>query len=613
MTVHVDQSDTEDAWPTHSRRRSAILSLAKHAERDPNPKTMPDDPDRPVPTSLDAYLAPYTHLVSLAEHPSPGRTDRVLIAAKDFAVGEVVFSEPALLDSAHQIAQEFLPVPFAKCHIAPDFQRLLFEYIARAVYSPGLPVSVMLELVRENLSTDGMTSSLAARVSTARIAQYTAGVKVFRDTVKKRLARRASVAMTGAFPTQDTLLKLLYAIETNVHSTDLPTAHPQAADEDHLTVGLLASLPDHACRPNTVLSFFPPVPPTVDDSDGEIDPSAQTHLLFTAVRPIAQGQVIAIAYQENSWMPTQQRRAELARRGFACNCPMCAGPDRDFARAVVCPHCPGGIALPSPMGPASGDDAEVAEELEDEYEDKDEEGGLPPVQVTFPTPVGDEFADAPVVCTQCGQTATTESALAAAETRLHEDPDARLDVLGRLLDLVSHHVPASTEEQLTAAHLVPIIVQDAAHDAKLAALLTIDGRACLSVAHFLVYDMVRTVLFHDSDAIDRTMHLPAVLYLVACNYAAIPLADRDVKVNAAWMADETAWTKAIAWCGDVAHNLEWLMKVGRARNNMAITQWASDRGMETAAAMGIAGKTSGIEDGFINVFSRPRESVVFFN
>ncbi|ORZ32261.1 hypothetical protein BCR44DRAFT_63048 [Catenaria anguillulae PL171] len=634
-----DPTDTDDprSPPAHlgaiHRRRPRSLAALSTSSMDSDPKAM-DQTGQPsaiaaaatskaalkVPNSLEEYLAPYAHLVALQTHPNPSRSDRVLVAAKDFAPGEVLFSEPALLDSAHGIAQEFQPVPMDECFIAHDYQRMLFEYIANQVYSPDSPNTTLLHLATRSLSTDGMTSDLAAKINADRLADYAAGIKVFREKVKKRLSRRA-VKMVGPFPTQDSLLQLLYMIETNVHAEELPEAHPLAAssrrqsddaddekEEDHCALGLVASMPDHSCVPNAQVCFFPRLtgpkrytPPASDDEDADIP--EHTHLLFTALRPIQAGEPIAIAYQENSCLPTHSRRMQLVRRGFACNCPMCAGQVPDFARAVACVHC-GGVGVPSSV-PVSPQDVEVVDDgLEDEY-------GDPIVDIQFPPASASSASD--IHCASCSTLLATPAQLDLAQDRLLTDPEIRMQALTRVLDVFSHHIPSPTaSEGLCARSLAHVITSDCAKDPELAALLTVDGVTPLSAAHWLVYDAVRRVLYFDSDALDRDMHLPAVMYLVASNYATIALATGGAPGGVGGDEEEDRkWTRTIAWNGDVLHNLKWLMKTARARGHVALAQWAADRGVEASEVMGVAGKTSGVEDEFKGVFSRPRESIVF--
>ncbi|KAJ3367436.1 hypothetical protein GGF31_007529 [Allomyces arbusculus] len=576
---------------------------------------------------LDEYLAPYAPLVRVVPHPDRG--DRLLVAAKDFSPGEVVFSEPALLDTAHAVAQHFAPV--SGLSIAPDYQRLMYEFVVHAVYQPVPTTYAAHALLLAELSADGMTSALAERVNGERIAQYRADVKVFRDKIKKRFAKRGNKG-GGSFPTTETLLKLLYIIETNVHSEDIKTGPVATSgddnddaeaegEEEHCVLSIVASMPEHSCKPNALVTFFPPFSPAPDSaqtigvSDIELAKAEPvTHLLFTALQPIAAGDVISIAYQENSFLPTRVRRGNLANRGFVCNCRMCAGPDPDFARAFVCanPMC---RALVSPVGsprdqgsyvpPPPPPDTENEDE-EMDYDDDDQSGD-------------DEDLDAQLVCGRCGEVVSTMGEIIAAEARLAHDPEAMLAVLSPVLDVFSRNVPAT--DTFSARTLASILLGDCLDHPDLTAALTDpDSGVHVSPSHFLVYDALKQLLFFDADAIDRVMHVPALMYLVAVNYVALAPAPRPLALASLHVApsdesdaeggdvpaSDAEWTRLIAWNGDVQHNLLWLMKQARARGNLELAQWASDRGLDTCAAMGVAASASGAASEFGDVFSRPR-------
>jgi hypothetical protein len=101
---------------------------------------------------------------------------------------------------------------------------------------------------------------------------------------------------------------------------------------------------NHSCVPNCTAHI-----PTARALAG----APPLHL--RCIRPIKPGDALTLSYHDEELAPGGDRRALLARRGFACQCALCTGEIRDYARAAACPRCDAGVCCPA----ADDDGAEV--------------------------------------------------------------------------------------------------------------------------------------------------------------------------------------------------------------------------------------------------------------
>ena len=77
-------------------------------------------------------------------------------------------------------------------------------------------------------------------------------------------------------------------------------------------------------------------------------------MCVAAVRDIAAGEPVSIAYVGSTLMTRHERQRELrARYGFTCACIWCAGFAPDLARAFRCPQCPRGAGVVCPRADGS--------------------------------------------------------------------------------------------------------------------------------------------------------------------------------------------------------------------------------------------------------------------
>ena len=99
-------------------------------------------------------------------------------------------------------------------------------------------------------------------------------------------------------------------------------------------VGLVASLFDHSCEPNCTFFFRPP-------PSGE---TGRVRIVVRALRPIAKGEKMTIAYTGDLYASPRERKAMmLSSHGFVCKCDACTR-NEDLVGGILCPDCPRGAA-----------------------------------------------------------------------------------------------------------------------------------------------------------------------------------------------------------------------------------------------------------------------------
>eukprot|EP00158_Paraphelidium_tribonemae_P009964 Partr_v1_DN29015_c0_g1_i2_m58765 putative Set and mynd domain containing len=227
----------------------------------------------------------------ISKHPSPGRgCDKVLVATRDFARGDVVFVERTRIHSLNSNGD-----PVEDIHeIMPDWQRVIYAWIS----------DIDRDLYLEHLSTDGATSQLAIDRDPGRLPDFKRGAE--------RLSKRISGIESAVIE------RMLHILETNCHSRPLEEneAHNRGDDEEMVGLWLLASVMEHSCLPNCTVIIHP----TVDD-DG-----AAT-LELRAISNVKAGELLTISYVDMEFEPTVARQEMLMDRGFVCRCPTCSGDD----------------------------------------------------------------------------------------------------------------------------------------------------------------------------------------------------------------------------------------------------------------------------------------------
>lgn len=239
---------------------------------------------------------------------------RVLLATRDFQVGQIVMTEPPLLvwesDGTHS-GEDILDFLDAYDSASEETQRAVLD-----CYHPDL----------------NATSGL--------VAKYGAWS---RSTV---LAARLDNMPA------DLIHKLLMIKVTNAHSysgavssyseqvMQFPGGNPSA----RVALFNMGSKVNHACVPNTQYSS--------KRSDGMC--------AYTAVRQISAGEMVTFSYLgDKVWQtPTVARRADLLERyGFECHCAHCeAGTLSEPCRRLRCPSCGDGSSAELGIaGDASGE------------------------------------------------------------------------------------------------------------------------------------------------------------------------------------------------------------------------------------------------------------------
>jgi hypothetical protein len=234
------------------------------------------------------------------------------------------------------------------------------------------------------LSTVGVTSAESQAIDPERLPEYHEAaqqwVKRHKDSrrnLKKKVATKRRKAVSSVpdpasagtksstvewTPSVDEIERLIAILETNSHSRDeddqqdlldpslFPSPPSASAKGDNVVredgdgddkdeacgLWLAASMVNHSCLPNCVIHI-----PTSRTSRSP----PQLHL--RCIRPVALGEELTISYHDEEFVPTDDRQALLASRGFACRCPLCLGAVPDRARAAVCSKCTNGICSPS--------------------------------------------------------------------------------------------------------------------------------------------------------------------------------------------------------------------------------------------------------------------------
>lgn len=207
---------------------------------------------------------------------------RVVVATRSFAVGELVMSEQPLLvfESNHSYLRAFTEAP-------PHVQASVLD-----MFHPPLDKDTLVVAMRRNLAHD----------------------------------------LDGIFGLQKEVIhKLLMIRDTNCHSY---TGYEEAYSEvigtafggmpDRSTKAALfdrGSKVAHSCCPNVTYS----------------SKTRQGGLVYIAVRPISEGEMVTYSYIDDLWTSTtRERQAKtLMEKDFVCDCTRCAG--LDTTRAVYCP------------------------------------------------------------------------------------------------------------------------------------------------------------------------------------------------------------------------------------------------------------------------------------
>jgi hypothetical protein len=300
-------------------------------------------------------------------------------------------TEQPLLHTAHPVARTWHSAPgSSRVNLPRDWQRLLYLYahLKRSASTSSdnedYPSIEILNMAISQLSTEGVTSQQSQEIDPERLPDYEDAaknwVKRYKENRKKKAAAKrkksgkaiidevntsgASSSTVEWTPSSGEIARLIFILETNSHSRDeqdqqdlqdprnppLPSSdtatlaqEPHVEDEDDegndkdeaCGLWLVASMLNHSCRPNCTIHI-----PASSSQGGS--PS----LYLRCIRPINAGDELFISYHDEELMPTEDRQAVLAGRGFTCVCTLCSGSAPDPGRAAACSHCLIGVCSP---------------------------------------------------------------------------------------------------------------------------------------------------------------------------------------------------------------------------------------------------------------------------
>jgi hypothetical protein len=252
------------------------------------------------------------------------RNDRVLIAQRDFNVGDVILREFSQLTTRNIIGEEFSPLDIVELPL--DFQRLV--YVWSCLLKKNDEKS---KLILEYLSEDGIISEVAQNADPGRMGDYIRGTEMLiKEDFKKKLMQKKSV-----------LVRMINIIETNCFSEPYEEGSNNpvfySTEEEHVALFLVASMMEHSCLPNAFHKL--------NYREGNAE------LVVKCLKPIKCGEEIQISYKDVEFMPFKERKISLGRRGFNCNCVLCEAEKSNdsssyscnVSRAFLCNNCSGVI------------------------------------------------------------------------------------------------------------------------------------------------------------------------------------------------------------------------------------------------------------------------------
>jgi len=253
-----------------------------------------------APTTNDSGLAKATsQFARLDANPNivvleTRIVDNAACAARDFAVGETVFTEEPLIVIPREKPSE------------GDTQ--IFDELERIAVSHSLGNNYLFSLVyflRADFETRGRILEFFCPDLGDENPEYLKYLEVCNDVCK-----------LPAFSPEDpkALLRYLLVLRTNQHAT--------GTDLECTGLYELGSKVTHACEPNCLCTMN------------------KTQIEYRAIRPIKKYDMLTFSYISafDLWKSTLERRKLMKpARFFECCCARCVGPD--YTRRMRCPAC----------------------------------------------------------------------------------------------------------------------------------------------------------------------------------------------------------------------------------------------------------------------------------
>ncbi|KAI9023326.1 hypothetical protein DFJ74DRAFT_668740 [Hyaloraphidium curvatum] len=285
------------------------------------------------------------------EGPSkaPEGAGRVMVAARDFEPGDVIFHEPPLLHTSPR--PPFKNNPYRSVPLPHDWQRLLLHY-THILGGPSEAKEFALGALAA-LSTDGVTSTLAQETDPDRLPYWRSGAKQWTERYRKNAKKAKSKPPPVSI---DAIEHLIHVIETNCHSADKAdgTQDDLGSDlgdaveiEEEVGVYFAGSFCNHSCLPNATVILNPPdADAAAPDASSTAAGPHPTWLTLRCIAPIAKGESITISYTDESMLPAAHRQSRLTIRGFTCHCELCSSDDVMRAAQCTCTKDGQAFALP---------------------------------------------------------------------------------------------------------------------------------------------------------------------------------------------------------------------------------------------------------------------------
>ncbi|KAI3649696.1 hypothetical protein MP228_005328 [Amoeboaphelidium protococcarum] len=258
---------------------------------------------------------------------------RYLVAEQSFTAGQVILRERAALTSLPQRDPDerrrvdtIVQTLYDVTELERDTLRLVVNWILSSTYGDH-----DAETALNTLSTDGVESHVAKSEDPDVEPFLSIQSDIIASILNKEPFKFSQV-------TASTIKKILMIVETNCHSRrlsdvagseliELYSTSEYNVEEELIAVGIVSSMMQHSCIPNG----------DVDLEYNEDDD--RVYIVLRSLTAIEPEEELTISYHDMEFQLFEDRQIACRRKGFNCQCDLCASRVIDPANLELCELC----------------------------------------------------------------------------------------------------------------------------------------------------------------------------------------------------------------------------------------------------------------------------------